>query len=350
MGPTMAVPAGMIRKGSVAPPASSLPALEYQFGQSANEIYEALLDLNTPIEKLFESWQGIIGLRGKILKVYGVDQGAMPGLGAPGVKAPFPPAGPVPAAAEVDWSTFDWKSKLMQAVSSSAKRSLTKGELVYTTEDAEGGGFVSHLSTQGLLQGEYSSAEAQPSKRGAEHAAAKAAMEAEFALVYAGILQNPSGGKQNQLGTKRKRDGGDQVVPEPDVKSRLNHTVQLLLKRPLQKGDIIYDMTSPEGGSGFVAALRLPNHDPDTTYEGQLSSSKQDAERSAAEAGLAALAEVLTPLEEEHRAKKAAKNRESLEALKLRTAQKAGAVKEEASDAKPIPSGRLVPAGRFIPG
>eukprot|EP00443_Scrippsiella_acuminata_P048855 CAMPEP_0115252342 /NCGR_PEP_ID=MMETSP0270-20121206/44095_1 /TAXON_ID=71861 /ORGANISM="Scrippsiella trochoidea, Strain CCMP3099" /LENGTH=77 /DNA_ID=CAMNT_0002667789 /DNA_START=82 /DNA_END=311 /DNA_ORIENTATION=+ len=52
----------------------SLPVLEQQFGQSANSIYELLLDLNTPTEKLHATWREIMGLRGRILTMYGIEQ------------------------------------------------------------------------------------------------------------------------------------------------------------------------------------------------------------------------------------------------------------------------------------
>merc|ERR1711966_423269 len=89
----------------------------------------------------------------------------------------------------------------------------------------------------------------------------------------------------------------------------------------LLKGEVEYESAEVEGG-GFVGTVTLKAYDPNTGYQGHPGANKKLAEDNAAEAALSALADVIAPLQEEHLAKKKAKNQESLAALKQRQQEK----------------------------
>merc|ERR1719210_700826 len=73
----------------------------------------------------------------------------------------------------------------------------------------------------------------------------------------------------------RKRKG----TPPEDAKSRLSQGAQLVLSRPLMKGDIIYKTWITEDGSGtFSASVCLPEYDPTTSYLGLTAPTKKQAE------------------------------------------------------------------------
>merc|ERR1719262_1407420 len=89
--------------------------------------------------------------------------------------------------------SMDFKSLLNTSITKRGGKSLTKGDVTYTVsaDDVNGGpngGFWATVSAPGMLQAEYRCDAPQPSKRKAEHAAAKAAIEAEFPQAAAEAL------------------------------------------------------------------------------------------------------------------------------------------------------------------
>merc|ERR1712196_713405 len=117
-----------------------------------------------------------------------------------------------------------------------------------------------------------------------------------------------------QQGKKRKAEVLQQQPQEPvlDSKQRLAAALNLLLAGPPEKGALVYETAQAEDGS-FVSTVTLQAYDPSVGYQGVGAANKKIAENNAAEAALDALKDTLAPLEEEHRNRKAAKRKESLQ-------------------------------------
>merc|ERR1719474_2630437 len=158
------------------------------------------------------------------------------------------------------------------------------------------GGYVAQVSSSTLLESAYSSPFPMATRRLAEHAAAQAALEAEFPEV----AQECRTEKAEPKGKKRK---GINTV-EDGPKTRLNNFLQVLLDRPCQKGDITYETQGDEDGP-IIAWVCLPAWDPDQSWQGVPAEDQKQAERNAAEAACEALEDVVAPLAEERKAKKA---------------------------------------------
>merc|ERR1719193_1282067 len=280
-------------------------------------------------------------LRGRILSMYGVPaEQAKP----PNSNSRFPPLLPAMMAMQgaEGWGGFggsggadpsDFKSKLQQCISKRSKRSLVKGELNYTvSQDEAGNGFwcVVQAGSTELLAKEYWSATVAASKRAAEHLAAKAAMLAEFpeAAMMSDMEAWWSGkGGPPAAGVKRKAAAITDASAAVDAKSRLMQAVQLLLTRPVTKGEVVYETSQADAeGKSWVGTVSIPAHDPSSSWQGEPADSQKQAMMNAAEAALAALKDTLTPLEEERKAKK---NKEALEKLKKAHADKKAAAQAE---------------------
>jgi len=333
-------------------PEKSLQALEAEFAAKTNEVYDALLNLNVSMADLGGMWNSTLALRSKILKMYGVPayEAAVP---APAAKksapantaAAVPPqmqafvsmmqqqmgwgAGGLAAGAAAADTSGDYKSKLNTAVAKRAKASIGKGEIVYTVvEDPSGGGFWATVSGAAHLAQEYHSAEAASSKKLAEHAAARSALEAEFPEVLMGEAQLWTAPAAQ--GKKRKAaEAYAPSAPLEDPKSKLMQTVQILAGRSLTKTDIVYEVAEVDaaGTTRYQATVVLPAHDPSTVHQGAEAESKKQAEHNAAMVANAALAPLAAPLEEERRAKKARMAQEkAAEWKKQREAKRAAAV------------------------
>lgn len=305
---------------------NQLAVVEAQFGEAANQLYEGLLDLNTPAESLTSNWQQLIAMRNDLLAMYGVPVQQHVGLGGG-------QGGGWEAPDNVDAPGVDWKGKLLGLIGKRTKRTLQKGELVFQVIDKPGVGFAAVLESQHLAQQYVGEA---ASKKLAESAAASSAVWAEFPeeaqrAVAGSQGQDMNGwGAQTQKGKKRplaagQMTGAPPTQDEPSAKGRLMQTIQLLLGRPVQKGEVCYD-TQPVDpsvqNSAYVSTVSAPSYDSQMQYAGEASESKKQAENSAAVQMLEALREVARAAEEEHKAKKAKVRQEKAKQLK---ANKAGA-------------------------
>jgi len=270
----------------------------------------------------------LMGMRDSLLNMYGVPTQNTPPHGA-GKGAPqwqqqqqwgAPPAA---IAAEADPATIDWKSKLIMYVSKRSKRSLTKGELEYLVEGQDGG-YVAAISSQHLSD-QYTG-EVLASKRLAEHSAAKNAVAAEFPDEYAALTGAPAWGAGPVGGGGKKRTL-EETGPS-DSKSKLSQAMQIILGRPVQKGDIVYDTKAVDESNingGYVSIVTIPTYDKDAAYEGEKGDGKKQAEQNAAGQLLAALQDHIAAAEEEHKAKKAKVRKERL----AKMASKHGAAEGE---------------------
>lgn len=317
--------------------------LEAAFGKAANQLYQGLLDLNTPPATITQRVNQVLSMRSSLLNMYGVPQQAV-GKGKAVVQWPQQWQGngagwQGQGAEEAESSVVDWKSKLINLVSKRGKRSLTKGEMVYEACEAEGG-FAASVTCP-MLQQQYAGDEVAPSKKQAEQAAAKAAIAAEFPNELGMGMAAPAaawGGKGKQgwgalafaggckgapafaAGTKRPLAS---AVEERDNKSTLIHSMQMLLQRPVQKGDIEFDTklvdeNNPQGG--YVSHLTLPSYDQQAAWEGAQGEGKKQAEQNAAGQALAALQQVIGSAEEAYKAKRARLRKEKAAQQAAKTA------------------------------
>merc|ERR1719283_485928 len=103
---------------------------------------------------------------------------------------------------------------------------------------------------------------------------------------------------------------------------------QLLLGRPVTKGEVVY-ATSPVEGSGGKqqTVVSIPAHDPSASWQGEPADTPKQAENNAAEVACAALADTLAALEEQRKAKKARQAKEQIEKRKAK--KKARQAKEQ---------------------
>eukprot|EP00449_Zooxanthella_nutricula_P025178 CAMPEP_0198547222 /NCGR_PEP_ID=MMETSP1462-20131121/67437_1 /TAXON_ID=1333877 /ORGANISM="Brandtodinium nutriculum, Strain RCC3387" /LENGTH=318 /DNA_ID=CAMNT_0044277699 /DNA_START=69 /DNA_END=1025 /DNA_ORIENTATION=- len=285
--------------------------LEAQLAVDANSVFDGVLDLNTTMVSLGAQWDKLMELRSRLLIMHGVPahKARPPGKGVqPPAAASFPPPAMMKAwqtaqFAEGSSPDGDFKSKLQFAVTKRAKRTLTKGELIYThtpDESSKPALYTAtvHGTSEGLLKQPYSSSEPVSGKRAAEHAAAKVALEAEFGFVF---------------------DGKVPATPAPpaeagkDPRTRLTNGAHLLLGRPLAKGEVVYATrpAEPSEGKGFVCTSSIPAHDPSASWQGAPAESVKQAEMNAAEAALEALAKTIAALEVERAEKRRLKDQEA---------------------------------------
>mmetsp|Transcript_86213 Transcript_86213/g.248946 ORF Transcript_86213/g.248946 Transcript_86213/m.248946 type:complete len:365 (-) Transcript_86213:219-1313(-) len=347
---------GAAGKGLIRPqPTSekSRTALEHQLSALSEQLYESMLDLNVPMATLGGEWDQAVNIRSRLMQMYGVpaalakpptvtDGGGMLAGMKGGMKGSMVPPTMMMAALADGLGTaggegVDFKGKLNQAIGKRFKRSLAKGDLVYTVVPVDGEKtFNCSLMSPACLGAEYWNSEPASSKRAAEHGAAKAALQAEFPEVAAelGVASMASllgqGGIPAATAGKKRKAPGDSIE---DGKSRLMHSLQLLLGRPVLKTDIIYDVEPVHSseGQGFQATVRFPDFDPSAVHQGAPAASQKQAQMNAAAVAVAVLAPTVAPLAEERKAKKARENKEALERLK-----KAQQEKKEAARAQMV--------------
>jgi len=333
--------------------------LERQLTTAADTIYEHILNLNIPMAQLANDWNRLMQLRSKILVMYGVPMkdAAVPapkatsGITAPGMANPMQAVlammgGMRPMAAAAPWGVdvgagagggsqdSDYKSKLGHLVSKRCQRSLTKSDLVYTVQEAEGGGFHACLIGPTVLSQEYWSEAPASSKRAAEHAAARAALQAEFPEALAGEAWGDAawGAAAPPAAKKRKLEPAAAVQPAnaglEDPKAVLRHHAQLLLGRSCLKTDVVYDVKEIETPTGklFQATVVLPEYDAQAIHQGAPAENSRQAQTNAAQAAIDSWMHIVAPLEAQRVEKKDQQKREKREAWRAKKeAEKAGA-------------------------
>jgi len=312
---------------------------EEKLGVEANAIYDSILDLNTPRHELELAWTRIMNLRDQLLGMYGVevsegeaaDLGAwrQPGMRAPAAAAAAAPAAVAPSAATAsDEDSFDYKSRLLELCIARGRCMPTKDILVYKSNKAPEGGWLSSLSSE-LLTYPYQSPEPSWSKKLAEHTVARLAIMAEFPGALgkgrpppskgagkgekaAGKGEKGAGKGKDKFaqGAKRKQSETEDLNSNP--KSKLCQSVQALLQRTAQQGDIVFEVTrvDEDPHSQYVAALSLPTYDEFQVWDGEAATTMKQAEYNVASVVLEALAEPIAIAFEEQREKRARKQDE----------------------------------------
>jgi len=237
----------------------------------------------------------------------------------------------------------DWKTRLAKVCQGAWKNSP---HFAYETANASAtagptGPFVSQVSCDSF----QSTYEGEPaaSKKKAEQSAAQQAFAHEFPAEFQALGQarpamawNIGGASGNASkksivlaggnASKKRKIGAttSEALNREEVssKSRCQAAVMLLLKRPVTKGDVVYDTQALEGDvPTFVSSVRIPAYDPNQAYGGAPCTSKKLAEDSAAEALLnSKLASTFSRLEQDHAVRKAAKNKENVGKMKAKQA------------------------------
>mmetsp|Transcript_40775 Transcript_40775/g.118127 ORF Transcript_40775/g.118127 Transcript_40775/m.118127 type:complete len:402 (-) Transcript_40775:67-1272(-) len=367
--------AGPQHKGAGAAKGSDTPAsiklMEHQLTMQAGTIYETILNLNIAMPKLSQDLDTMLRLRSQIMFAYGVSpqDAAVPapmGMGVAatpagkGVAAAPSPLQSMPAimggkgvkgakgtksakgakgakgaeasfgAAAEAWGSFetgssessgfkevDYKSKLNQCVAKQLKRPLMKTDLIYTVEEVDAKQYIACLIGPEILSKEYWSETPCATRRLAEHAAAKSALEAEYPEA---LLEPDWVDPWGQPTKKRKFDGPNTFAGPEDPKTQLSRAGVLLLGRALGKNDIVYhvsDFETPEG-KRYQATVALPEFDPDAIHHGEPAESAKQAQMNAAQVAVTAWQHIIALLEEERQAKKLAHMREKADALRAK--------------------------------
>mmetsp|Transcript_74847 Transcript_74847/g.178688 ORF Transcript_74847/g.178688 Transcript_74847/m.178688 type:complete len:345 (+) Transcript_74847:40-1074(+) len=266
------------------------------FEDLAGQLHGALLDLSLPTVDLLNLWGRALAERSRWQQ-----------LDAEGLlEWPDSPGGRAEAWSQPQGDGYgrqphseqkNWKGLLQQAYQQTHRKVIPKDEISYVVEAVESQ-FKATVQAPGLsspFQGELSI-----NKKQAEHAAARAAIYADFPK-YAEVpekVQKATEPAENAMSAKMK----------------LHEMVQLLTGRSVVKEEIEYEIQElqvpGQRGTQYVATVRLAALDDDS-YEGEPASNKKQAEHLAAQAAVAAMAERVQPLEQERRE---AKRRKTMEA------------------------------------
>lgn len=340
--------------------APTLEQLEQRFADQTNGFHGELVDLNKSMSQVNTKLTGLLNLRNQLMGMYGVppDPKWMPPA-APAktpakpkqeakVKAPVkakakakaavvkPPsvetvarsaqAASFIASVCVPSGEVNYKGKLVEIIAKKSKKTPSKDDFTYVVEGEAPAGFTCKLTSTHLKK-TYSTESTCASKRAAEHAAASAAIKAEFPEEFA--LLGIYGVTQGQ---KRKHEGEEVVQND---KSKLCQAMMVVLGRTLTKEDVTYEVTElPGDAKSYVATVKFPTWDKAKSFKGAAAPNKPKAEANAATVALQKLDSTFKPLLEEHQAKKKKKQQESLEKLKAAHEEKKKA-KKEAEGAAP---------------
>jgi len=235
-------------------------------------------------------------------------------------------------------SQTPWKGKLHETL----KRNGIDDKPEYVATANTGGpalpdGGAGFLGTVTVNGQSFASDEVAKGKREAEQNAAKAALKALYPDQFNEVPQGDGGlGPLAMLGMAGGMSGKAQKRKEPPtdlpLKSKLMHSVQLMVRnksgRTLTKQDIIYAITENEGPpKTFMSTCTITDYEGGKCFSGEWCDNKTKAENSAAEAAYNAMSDMRSALEEEHAAKKKAKNTIQLAALVEKTAAKKEAKK-----------------------
>lgn len=213
---------------------------------------------------------------------------------------PFPLAGPTAAPAEpLDIAPVDpdAKTRLNQFCQRYCQRPVTKNDVLYSITRFSKSECQAVVKLN-CMEGQEFAGELCENAKEAEKSAALQAMAA-----YAAVMENLPPAKP---GAKKKQSadeggGAGKTVPEGENpaltnKVKLNALCMKIIKRPLQKGETLYETVEVgQGGkspSAFQSTVRfpcLPGEWATKAFVGKVSEQKQSAEQDAAGIALAAM-------------------------------------------------------------
>lgn len=187
-----------------------------------------------------------------------------------------------------------FKNELNTFLQKYCKRPLLKNDIEYTT--SKFGSQYQSVVKLNCLQGQEYAGHLCHDQKTAEKSAAQQALTANDSLVQEVKIQGPTEKKRSSDMTPAERaekkarqelDGNPSITP----KTELNSLVMRIVKRYLKKGETIY--VSNKIGNGTPAQYQatvqvsgLPGDWANRAWAGQLCSTKQHAEQSAAEQAL----------------------------------------------------------------
>lgn len=182
-----------------------------------------------------------------------------------------------------------WRSQLNQAYSRKHKGMVTNSIAYETSEiDATKHSFVSTVSSENFQ--EAYTGESASSKRYAEDNAAMVAMQAEFPADY-----KASEAPTTEKGWRRnkRKEKEDVSKNEQDGKTRLNHSMMLLMQSAVTKETLQYTTTKSNGTTTATLVITGLGAKKEFTGEasGESKQSRKEAELNAAEAALEELEE-----------------------------------------------------------
>jgi len=245
-----------------------------------------------------------------------------------------------------------WKSRLLQAWGKVHQKSPTKEDVVWKSEEVDGG-YKSFVTCEQFTH-LYESDQVYETQKLAEASAAKEALEGEYPDFYkdipqkvkkagagAGLGTQTAGAakpaparpakEEKVKGVKRKKGAPHSNVPDhmnKDYKSRFNVAMLMCVARPITKDELSYTTVTEGGKEMSTLTVRCLDGEP-TVFQGEADGTgkeaKKEAEGNAAEAALEhyrAMIEEKTP---EHEARKAQKMMEREARFAAKKAEKEAA-------------------------
>jgi hypothetical protein len=212
-----------------------------------------------------------------------------------------------------------WKNHLHNALMVKSGGTVKTPPTYSCTEDAD----RNYKCTMTLNGQRYTSDKPAPSKQAAEHAAAKACMEAMFPEEFKFCS------KGREIGGAKKKLSDDEKPPL-SAKSKLCQAVQLLVRKNLKRSIGGDDMKweTDEKDKMFKCKVTIsPKVDRlvgGKSFTGKVCDSKKAGEEAAAEAAYTAMKTTLGPLEAAAVTAKQAKIKAKVEAMKLKQKAKKG--------------------------
>eukprot|EP00440_Ansanella_granifera_P000384 gb/GFBE01000416.1/.p1 GENE.gb/GFBE01000416.1/~~gb/GFBE01000416.1/.p1 ORF type:complete len:326 (+),score=98.78 gb/GFBE01000416.1/:1-978(+) len=201
---------------------------------------------------------------------------------------------------------MDAKTRLNQFCQKYCLRPVTKKDILYSTTKF-GHDQYQAIVRLNCMEGQEYAGELRPNPKEAEKSAAQQAMVAYAAVISSLPPMKPGGKKKKSAGAagaaggaaggeeKAKKKLEDGENPALTDKVKLNALCMRIAKRPLQKGDTVYDtrqMGLGKAAAGYQTTVRLPCLPGDWAakmFAGQVCTNKQAAEQSAAGIALAAM-------------------------------------------------------------
>lgn len=190
---------------------------------------------------------------------------------------------------------MDAKTRLNQFCQRYCLRPVTRKDILYSTTKFGNKQYQSIVRLN-CMEGQEYAGELSETPKEAEKSAAQQALKA-----FAGVISSLPAGKPAK---KKRPEGGDDMakVKIPDAenpaltdKVRLNALCMRIAKRPLEKGETLYDTQQIGVGknpTGYQSTVRLPCLPEDWStklFVGEVFQNKQAAEQSAASKALKAV-------------------------------------------------------------
>mmetsp|Transcript_97291 Transcript_97291/g.251704 ORF Transcript_97291/g.251704 Transcript_97291/m.251704 type:complete len:223 (-) Transcript_97291:41-709(-) len=182
------------------------------------------------------------------------------------------------------------KTELNQFCQRCCKRPVTKQDIVYVTNRFDNQ--YQAIVKLNCLAGQEYAGHLTSNAKDAEKSAAQQAMMAYAAEIEAMPMKEPGKKKApqtpEQIEAKKARAlADDGVNPAITPKTKLNSLCMKIAKRYLQKGETIYESLKVAGGyQATVKLAALPGEWAGRAWAGEVCSTKQKAEQSAAEIAL----------------------------------------------------------------